>query len=103
MSDAMALRDLLAKVEAGLFFSDLARPAELHTDLCWKSFNGETDAAIALCQSVLPGWHWGMDDVGACLYLGDAYRPKAIFSAKGEPARALLICILRAMIWEAEQ
>ena len=107
MTDTTALRDLLGKVKSGgpITFEDFApvftKNAADRLDAS-AACRGNANAAIALCKSVVPEWHWGMDDVGANVYLGAAHRPKAIFSAKGEPARALLICTIEAMIWRAE-
>ena len=112
MTDTTALRELLAKVMAGqysdqtwLVWHDLYAPREwkIPSERAQNAFCGNLSAAAGLAENLIPGWHWGMDDVGANVYLGAAHRPKAIFSAKGEPARALLICIIEAMIWDAGQ
>ena len=93
-----ALRDLLAKVEAGEWWGDLPRPAELHTDFCWKAFNGSLDAAKALHDAVLPGWGWAATQVGA-----NVEGPAEFYSDDATtPARAWLICIIRALIAQAE-
>jgi len=100
MTDTQALRDLLVKVEAGEWWGDLPRPDCMHTDLCWKAFNGSLDAAKALHEAVLPGCAWFIESA----YRGDA--PTAAIEGHGisvdasndNPARAWLIAILRALI-----
>lgn len=54
-TDTAALTTLLERVEAGEWWDDLPRPAILHTDLCWKAFNGDLNAAKLLHEAVLPG------------------------------------------------
>jgi hypothetical protein len=63
---------------------------------------GETDAAIALCRSVLPGWDWNISHAGAWIEKWQE-DDKPDFYRDGEPARALLLCVLDGMIWEAGQ
>ena len=96
-----ALRALLAKVEAGEWIGDLPRPTILHTDLCWKAFNGSLDAGKALHQAVLPGWDWLIGSQGeAAVYFGE--RGPRFDAVNIHPARAWLIAILRALIEEGE-
>ena len=105
MTDTQALRDLLVKVEAGEWWGDLPRPDYLHTDLCWKAFNGSLDAAKALHDAVLPGWGYHCGEYGARVWLhaGDEWRPEKRQDVElaDQPARAWLICIIRAIIAQA--
>ena len=111
MSD---IRKLIEAVEGGEWWGDLPRPAELHTDLCWKAFSGSLDAAKALHEALLPGWKKNLtftefaDGSGAVTMFGpladDAgkwdFAPK--YEARcNNPARAWLLAILRAV--EARQ
>ena len=97
MTNTEALQALADKVEAGEFWGDMPRPQCLHTDLCWKAFNGSLDAAKALMEAVLPGWFWWRDQVGRfwvsnytdAFYAADKHT---------NPARAWLLAILRALI-----
>ena len=94
-----ALTALLERVDAGEWWDDLPRPAVLHTDLCWKSFNGSLDAAKALHEAVLQGCAWFIESA----YRGDA--PTAAIEGHGisvdasndNPARAWLIAIIRTL------
>jgi len=120
-----ALEALLAKVEAGIL--DHGHCLTRHTvgipmnASMWDAYNGSLDAALALHEAVLPGWWY---QLGSC-HLSDDARVSPDFncpihgadlSAKydpaidwadmtdvdqrpaGNPARALLIAILRALI-----
>ena len=106
MTDTQALRDLLVKVEAGEWWGDLPRPDYLHTDLCWKAFNGSLDAAKALHDAVLPGWKFGMHELQPGIYRAyvckwSPLRPMPTTYDAADPARAWLIAILRALIAQA--
>ena len=100
-----ALKDLLAKVEAGEWWGDLPRHACLHTDLCWKAFEGSLDAAKALHDAVLPGW-----DLQICTYEDDLFEvsvslPLCVKTYDGLSkiiARAWLLAIIRALIAQEE-
>ena len=74
--------------------------------LAQRSFNGSTDAAIALIEAVLPGWEYGMNF--------DAHHEKYAFVQDGVDyetdecyaethARALLIAILEALKAQEEE
>ena len=100
----MTLRALIEAVERGEWWGDLPRPQPLHTDLCWKAFNGSLDAAKALHEAVLHERtfveiHWSKrydDESRVSLNCGvDGW-----FSASSTPARAWLLAIMRAV--EAE-
>ena len=55
MTRKQALQALLEKITAGEFFGDLPRPLEFHTDLCFKAFSGDLNAALSLHEAVRPG------------------------------------------------
>ncbi len=56
------------------------------------AYTASVDAALALAERVLPGWHWQVDKCGAVLRSGHA-----LFSTDHSvPAIALCIAILRA-------
>ena len=103
MTDMQALRDLLVKVEAGEWWGDLPRPDCLHTDLCWKAFNGSLDAAKALHEAVLPGWmgSFATDGFARVAKGGHVLTVMECCHIDNSPARAWLICILRALIAQA--
>lgn len=57
-----------------------------------SAFRGSLDAAIALCEALLPGWEWGRLNGRMFVEQGDS-----VFSARDpNPARALLLATLRA-------
>lgn len=100
-----ALNALLERLEAGEWWNDLPRPAILHTDLCWKAFNGDLNAAKALHDAVLPGC--------AAWFIESSYRGEiptaaiegnciSVDASHEIPARAWLIAIIRALIAAAE-
>lgn len=106
-ADLEAMKALLAKVEAGEWIGDLPRPQALHTDLVWKAFNGSLDAAHALHKAALPGWrvydfmeHVRSDWTIDLESLSDDMCVSAM--CPGQPARAWLIAILKALIAEAD-
>lgn len=105
MTDATVLRALRDRVAAGKYWSDLPRPSYLHTDLCWKAFNGSLDAAKALHEALLTGWGWNASQVGASVSSPTANIAEGAaveFYRDGSPARAWLLAILDAKIWEIE-
>ena len=99
MAETQALRDLLAAVEAGEWWDNLHRPDYLHTDLCWKAFQGSLDAAKALHDAVLPGW-----DIQITTYEDDNFeasvsKPLEVKTYDGVSpwmARAWLLAALKA-------
>ena len=93
---------MLVKVEAGEWWGDLPRPAELHTDLCWKAFNGSLDAAKALHDAVLPGFGWGKEALSGKPYVMEIEGQIIEFGEAETTARAWLIAILRALIAQAD-
>ena len=98
-----ALQALLMKVEAGEWWANLPRPDILHTDLCWKAFNGSLDAAKALHEAVLPGWigNFGTDGFAKVAKGGRVQTVMEVARVDDNPARAWLIAILRALIAQA--
>jgi hypothetical protein len=110
-----ALRALLEQVEAGKWKPPYGvYPAPLDGN-AWDAYRGSLDAAKALHEATLPGWWWS---IGTCNVSDDArvsphddrrapdggewaewtdvdLRPS------GNPARAWLIAIIRALIEEA--
>ncbi|MDR9395764.1 MAG: hypothetical protein RI571_15855 [Roseovarius sp.] len=98
-----ALTDLLEKVEAGgdvYGFGGLGTP--LLRGYAESACNGSLDSAKALHEAVLPGW--------ILTYLGqypydwkaavfkEPYGPRKEHTCAGNPARAWLIAILKALI-----
>ena len=111
MTDTTALRDLLAKVEAGWpNDNDTAYMPPINAGFgvgfqsacAWQANNGDLNDAACLAKLTLPGWHWTMDSAGAGIYNPGVEGDSVVFAHEGEPARALLICIIEAMIWESE-
>ena len=96
MTRKEALEALLAKVEAGEFWAEMLRPPELHTDLCWKAYNGSHEAFIALHERLLDGWGWTMRSDGyVCL---TDYHGRERWAMHGITARAGFIAIIKALI-----
>jgi hypothetical protein len=114
-----ALDDLIAAVEAGEWDFRADGPARQvfpyrsasADDLgltARAAFEGSLDAALALHNAVLPGWHWAIEDDDQAEVFQDPvkgedgmYRPgpNALSGRcdKTNPARAWLLAILRAM------
>ncbi len=104
-----ALRELLAKVEAGTDAPFVSMNGEqlghfTQSEINWvQSANaGSLDAAKALHEAVLPGW-----EIDHFMLAGEVAirRPRPLEREYGyadmEPARAWLACILKALIAEA--
>jgi hypothetical protein len=107
-----ALQELLAKVEAGEVIQSTdavdiwpidARSMSLTwLDAC-KASQGSLDAALALHNAVLPGWIWSKDYNGEIeVWKYGLVNSKWGRSNNPNPARALLIAILRALIAECD-
>ena len=95
-----ALTALLERVDAGEWWDDLPRPAVLHTDLCWKSFNGSLDAAKALHDAALPGWDMQINTYEDDSFEASVSQPLQVKTYDGVSpfmARAWLLAILRAL------
>lgn len=98
-----ALTELRDKVAMGEFFGDMPRPYVLHTDLCWKAFNGSLDAAKVLHEALLPEWGYELTHYPeAHLYPPkDLLRIGPVYADDGhggELSRAWLLTILDALI-----
>ena len=109
------LKDLLAATENGAGWGNLPRPPELHTDLCWKAFNGDLNAAKALHNAVLGDGNISTPGYMATIYMSGKAAVWNIISGITEygevsepslhsvsPARAWLIAVLRALIAQEE-
>lgn len=59
----------------------------------YAAFSGSLDAALALHDALLPGWDWGVWNGEAMVSSADA---EDHFGEASNPARAWLLCILRA-------
>lgn len=92
---ANALDKLIEAVEAGKMPMDgssykLFGDGWLHV---FDAYHGSLDAALALHETLLPGWMWLIDEDGGQV----KETTDDIFSASGKnPARVWLLCILRA-------
>ena len=96
------LASLLAAVESGIPAKNIDFSAIGDYDditLAGKSCEGSTDAAISLCEAMLPGVCWRIENnqaEGCCASL--ALLPVAIDGFADTPARALFIATLRARV-----
>lgn len=97
------LARLLAAVEGGTF-PDMGPlegmfPGIVPQDM-YGAFSGSTDAAISLCEAMLPGVPWAIgvarpDNYYAKIF-ADKSHPKTTIS--DNPARALFTAMLRALV-----
>lgn len=110
MTDRLtALKELLAKVEAGEIegyafeFADISGAYAQHAV---QAYHGSLDAALALHEAVLPGWDFAVYADSAEVSEtkpGDGYDITEHYGADSDtPARAWLIAILRALIAQEE-
>lgn len=60
------------------------------------------DAAVALCERVLPGWHWSASDIGSTVQCREG-EMQGFASWRRQTAIALCIAILRAKIYLLEK
>lgn len=106
MTDRLtALRALDEWISQAAWPGHVQRPAELHTDLVFKAFEGSLDAAKALHDALLSGW-----DLLIHTYEDDDFSVSVSEPTKVEthdgvseiPARAWLLAIVRALIWIEE-
>jgi predicted secreted Zn-dependent protease len=96
-----ALTDLLAKVEAGEWFPGLAQLSfggVQNYSYAAESFIGSIDAAKALHEAVLPGFHYSIDSEGGSVCVFDHLMSNAQLGTDDDPARAWLIAIIKALI-----
>ena len=110
-----ALRALEKAVEAGDSFGIIPKGQKAlgNGDGVCAAFDGSTDAALSLLASVLPGWKLHqLNQFPAGHWLAGIYQfkedwPKWVewpsHSARAyNPARAILLAIIRALIAQAE-
>jgi hypothetical protein len=104
-----ALNELLAKVEAGEWDNVRAFRAFDGKNLTIISYawHGSVDAFIKLMEVVLPDWEWSVDRYGnVVLRLIDKKTYKhvrdPVYTKNPIVARAGLIAIIKALIWEAK-
>lgn len=100
--DLKALKDLLDKVESGgaIWPSDFPKGV-IGVPRAIDAYDGSIDAAVALMKKVLPEWMWHVSSSGMAIIDG----PKSAFHVeygKYAPSRALLIAILKALIYIEE-
>ena len=95
------LRKLIEAVEAGetlTMASVIRSPVVKWSSVVLAAFDGSVDAAIALCEALLPGWQWGR--LRGRMFVE---RDGTAFGARApNPARALLLAVLRARLLEVE-
>lgn len=101
------LQELLEKVEGGTTseMAFLLSPLDdVQSIRAWRAQNGSLDAAKALHEAVLPGWEWEIsnEDCGACVHL-NSLRSAHLGECRGNPARAWLTAILKALIAEQQE
>ena len=94
----MTIRALIEAVERGEFIAGILQS---HETVAYAAFSGSLDAALALHEALLPGWVYGLNigfqrkahavvgRPGVSFFTGD--------NDTGNPARAWLLAILRAV------
>lgn len=119
MTNRKALEALREKVEAGecrpYEIEEAAMdvwPADIGNVRRWEiytnakdAYEGSIDAAVALLEAVLPGWTWEMTGEGvATLYrpYGDEWDYSGDAEVQENPARALLLAIIKAKLEECD-
>lgn len=99
------LKDAMSCIERGCWCGDISQiVGETCHDHAYRAFQGSLDAAKALHEALLPGWHWSvsgdyaavMDHDGSDDFLGLKHFP----ASSPQPARAWLLAILRALAAE---
>ena len=111
MTQRQALQDLLAKIEAGdvtgsdcCIASVMGWFAHSEHDIM-RAFHGSLDAAKALHEAVLPGFWWQRQGFVMSVtddHTGWGNGTYCRHRDDENPARAWLICIIKALIAEAE-
>jgi len=114
MTRKEALAELIAKVEAGDIerapFWKVWLPENPDGWLAWRAASASTgslDAAKALHEAVLPGYAYGIigtlsdGDCRACV-VPKIDNPPEYHGRSGDPARAWLLSILKALMSEIE-
>jgi hypothetical protein len=100
-----ALTRLADAVEAGTAtdfqfytFRDGLSGTVAETKTMIRAYNGSLDAAKALHEAVLPWWDWSVDNIGRSQFCAVVYDgAKTISAFNHNPARALLLAIIRAL------
>ena len=102
----MTIRGLIDAVEAGTLHESAWGGMEWPEGLSWSTvqyaYAGSLDAAKALHDALLPGWDWTMHGNGqAALWppgsIDEQNAGCIEADIEGQPARALLLAILRAL------
>ena len=94
----MSIAALIVAVEAGTFLMDVFDDGKTER-IAYEAFGGSLDAAKALHEALLPGWHWNIVLDAATVwpkYPGDPTDAIDSDMIEGNPARAWLLAILRA-------
>jgi len=87
---------------------------ELERRQVFLAYNGSLDAVLALHNSLLPGWSWDLSSSGeVSLWPPDGHKMledytkfypfSGIYSENQTFARAWLIAILEALLWECNE
>lgn len=101
------LRKLIEAVEAGTLTQTECLSNGNRLPMCatmWDAFYGSVDAAIALCEALLPGWVATVGTVGYAIVCENEIKitRHAWALLSRQPARALLLAVLRAKLMEME-
>lgn len=107
------VRELLEKIEAGAYTAEYdssgaflsavggCERAAFAVDAdAWRAYHGDLNAALALHKAVLPEWVWWFEpfrEIAFCGLYNPAVSPMPVTAGHADPARAWLICILRAL------
>ena len=85
-------------------FGSFGEPERGKSWFAYNAYNGSLDAAVAFLGAVLPGWIAEINTFGmATIFQQGNYSQEPISAAcKGNPARALLLATLDALIARAE-
>lgn len=100
------LRRLIEAVEMGTLTETECLSNGNRLPMCattWDAFRGSVDAAIALCEVLLPGWWAKISIAGRVNHAEveeDGGGETACADNMPSPARALLLAVLRAKLME---
>ena len=105
MSDRLtALRALEGRIEEGAWtvthwkdFNALCDPILAH-----RAYHGSLDSAKELHDTVLPGWEWSLGPLNARVMPYNSETGQYRDGMASNPARAWLLVIIRALIWQKE-
>ena len=103
MSRLDSLRELYDAVKAGTLPDDLVEPAAFKGDFqngyrCVQAYHGSVDAALAFIAATLPGWEWHLGPSNAKIYPYNGDPRKSWDGMADNPATALLLAGLAALI-----